>query len=157
MVRSTLSNLNPVELNYYPFVVSPDKCSESCNVLSPKICAQKKQKTCKNYHTCKTDYSMNPSRCVGDNGKYLKIIADTSVITCDKIISAMDIVSTKMRNTIVANVSINSNDNKVRYKIDSYILHTISLATILLLIITIICYHYAKHRSKLKGIDAITI
>ena len=123
----------------------------------PQKYVSKKKKTCKNYHTCKTDYSLNPSRCVCENGKYFKIIADTSVIACDKIISVMDIVSTKMRNTIATNVSINSNDNKVRYKIDSYILHTISLATISLLIITIICYHYAKHRSKQKGIDALAI
>ena len=33
---------------------------------------------------------------------------------------------------------------------DCYILHTVLLVIILLLIIAIICYHYAKHRSKLK-------
>ena len=45
-------------------------------------------------------------------------------------------------NTISTNLLINSDDKKVRYKIDCYILHTI----------TITCYHYAKHRSKLKNI-----
>ena len=39
MVRPTLIDLNPVELKYYPL-----KCSESCNVLSPKICFPKKTK-----------------------------------------------------------------------------------------------------------------
>ena len=62
-----------------------------------------------------------------------------------------------MINTIATNTSINSDDKKVRYKIDSYILHAILLVIILLLIITIICYHYAKHRSKQKGIDPLTI
>ena len=42
------------------------------------------------------------------------------MIACDEIISVMDIVSTKMTNTIAANVSINSDDKKVRYKIDCY-------------------------------------
>ena len=74
------------------------------------------------------------------------------MIACDEIISVMDIVSTKMTNTIVANVSINSDDKKVRYKIDCYIWNTVLLEIILLLTITIICYHYAKHRSKLKNI-----
>ena len=52
----------------------------------------------------------------------------------------MDIVSTKMTNAIATNVSINSDGKKVRYKIDSYILHTVLLVIILLLIITILCY-----------------
>ena len=41
-------------------------------------------------------------------------------------------------NTIAANVSINSDVEKVRYKIDCYILHTVLLGIILLLIITMI-------------------
>ena len=84
-------------------------------------------------------------------------IADTSDIMYDEIISVMDIVSTKKRNTIARNVSINSDDKKVRYKIDCCISDTVLLVIILLLIITIICYHYAKHRSKQKGINTLTI
>ena len=38
MIRPSLIDLNPVELKYYPFVISLDKCTGSCNVLSPKIC-----------------------------------------------------------------------------------------------------------------------
>ena len=38
MVRSTLIDLNPFDLKYYPFMISLDKCTGSCNVLSPKIC-----------------------------------------------------------------------------------------------------------------------
>ena len=81
----------------------------------------------------------------------------------------MDIVPTKMANAIAVNatntVSINCHNRNVRYKIDWnchnrnvrykidwYILHTVLLAIILLLIITVICYHCAKHRSKLKNI-----
>ena len=44
MVRPTLVDLNPVALKYYPFMINLDKCSESCNVLSPKICVPKETK-----------------------------------------------------------------------------------------------------------------
>ena len=91
------------------------------------------------------------------NSKYLKSIADTSVIECDEIILVTDIASTKMTNTIATNVTKNYHDKKARYKFDCYILYTILLLIILLLIITIICYHYAKHRSKQKGFDALAI
>ena len=148
-VRPTLIDLNPVELKYYPFMISLDKCNGSCNDLFPKLCVTEKTKDinvnvsnmtpngnesktmakhiscdckckfnsttcnsnqkwnnktrqceCKNYRKCKKDYSWNPSKRLFDNSKYLKSIADTSVIECDEIISAMDILSTKMRNTI---------------------------------------------------------
>ena len=44
MVRPTLIDLNPLELKNYSFMISLGKCSESCNVLSPKICVPKKAK-----------------------------------------------------------------------------------------------------------------
>ena len=44
MVRPTLINMNPVELKYYPFMMSLNKCTGSCNVLSPKICVPKETK-----------------------------------------------------------------------------------------------------------------
>ena len=44
IVRPTLVDLNPVELKYYPFMISLDKCNGSCNTLSPKICVPKKTK-----------------------------------------------------------------------------------------------------------------
>ena len=37
MVRPTLVGLNYVELNYYPFMISLNKCSGSFTALSPKI------------------------------------------------------------------------------------------------------------------------
>ena len=43
-VTATLIDLNPVELKYYLIVISLDKCSGSCNVLSPKICVPKETK-----------------------------------------------------------------------------------------------------------------
>ena len=41
MVRPTLINMNPVGLKYYPFMISLDKCTGSCNVLFPKICLKR--------------------------------------------------------------------------------------------------------------------
>ena len=79
------------------------------------------------------------------------------MISCDEITSVMDIVSTKMTNAIAAPLIINSDGKKVRYKIDYYFLHTVLTVTMLLLIITITCYHYVKHMSKQKNIGALTI
>ena len=179
MIRPTLIGLNPVELKYYLFMISLDKCNRSWNVLPLKTCVSKDDCKCKfssatcnsaqkcnnetcqceykNFRTHKKDYSWNPSTCICEKSKYLKNIADTSVIACDEIISVMDIASTKMTNTIATNVSVNCHNKKVRYKIDFYILHAILLAIILLLMITIAYYHYAKYRSKEKDIDALAI
>ena len=195
MVRLTLIDSNPVELKYYPFMFSLDKCSASCNSvddLSIKICVPSKTKdvtvkvfniitnwnqakilvkhipcdckcklnsaicnsnlkwnneTCqceyKNYHTYKNDYSWNPSKCICENGKYLKSIADDSKIVCDVIICVIDIV--------ITNASINSDCKKLRYKMDCYNLHTVLLVIILPFIIAIICYHHATHGSRLKN------
>ena len=44
MVRPTLIDLNPVELKYYLFIISSDKCTGSCNVFSPKTCVPKETK-----------------------------------------------------------------------------------------------------------------
>ena len=69
------------------------------------------------------------------------------MIECDEIITVMDIASTKMTNTTATNVtstaSVNCHSKKVK---DCYILHTVLLAVMLLLIITIIGYRYAKHK-----------
>ena len=44
MVRPTLIDLNPVELKYYPSLISLNKCTRSCNVLSAKLCVPKETK-----------------------------------------------------------------------------------------------------------------
>ena len=53
--------------------------------------------------------------------------------------------------------SINSDDKNVRYKMDFYILYRLLSVAIILFMISIICYHDAKHRSKQKNIDTLTI
>ena len=75
-------------------------------------------------------------------GKHFKSIADDKVIACDEIVS--------VTNSVITNVTIT-------YKMDCYILHTFLLVTICLYIIAIICYHYAKYRSKQKIIVTLTI
>ena len=44
MVRPTIMDMNPAELKYYPFMISLNKCTGSCIVLSPKICVPKETK-----------------------------------------------------------------------------------------------------------------
>ena len=44
MIRPTLTDMNSVELKYYPFMISLNKCNGSCNVLSPKMCVPKETK-----------------------------------------------------------------------------------------------------------------
>ena len=39
-----LIDLNPAEVKYYPFMISLDKCTGRCNVLSPRIRVPKKTK-----------------------------------------------------------------------------------------------------------------
>ena len=99
---------------------------------------------CKKYFMCKKDDSWNPTIFICENNKDLKSIVDDSVIVRDEIINVTDSVSTN-GSSAVSKISDNKN---VRYKTSCYILHTFLLVTILLFIITIICYHYAKHRSK---------
>ena len=60
------------------------------------------------------DYSWNPSTCICKNSKYLKSIADDSVIACDQIISVTDIVSKKMKNIAATNVIKNRHSKKSR-------------------------------------------
>ena len=39
MIRPTLIDLNYPGLKYYPIMISIDKCTGSCNALSPKMCS----------------------------------------------------------------------------------------------------------------------
>ena len=64
---------------------------------------------------------------------------------CYEILVVMNNLPTEKTNTIATNVlstaSINCHSKKVR---DCYILHKVLSVTIILLIITVICYHYVK-------------
>ena len=44
MVRTTFVDLNNIELKYYSFMISLNKLSGICNVLSPKMCFLKEKK-----------------------------------------------------------------------------------------------------------------
>ena len=50
--------------------------SPTCN-WNQKCNNETFQCECKNYHTCKKDYSWNSSTHICKNGKYLKSVADT--------------------------------------------------------------------------------
>ena len=48
MTRSTLIDLNSAKFNFFPFMISLDKCNGSCNAiddLSKKICVPSKTKS----------------------------------------------------------------------------------------------------------------
>ena len=96
---------------------------------------------------CQRSYIWNPATCSCKNGNYLGSIIDDSVITCDEIINAADSVLTN----VISTVSKNFYNKKVRYKMYCYIMHVVLLVIILLFMIAMICYHYAKHRSKQKN------
>ena len=78
--------------------------------------------------------------------KYLKSVAHTSEIDCDGIVFVIDIVATKMANTIATNItstastSINSHRKKVR---DCYMLHSF-------IFFTFGKYHYLLSSWKTK-------
>ena len=44
MVRPTLIDMNPVQVKYYPFMISLNKYTGVCNALYPKICVLKERK-----------------------------------------------------------------------------------------------------------------
>ena len=46
-IRLTFTDLNLVKLKYYPFMISLNKCTRSCNVLSPKNIFLKRKKILK--------------------------------------------------------------------------------------------------------------
>ena len=79
------------------------------------------------------------------------------MIACNEIISVVDIVSTKMTNTVATNVWINFHSEKVRCKNDSYILNSVLPRIILLMIITNICHYHAKNRLKQNPIVALAM
>ena len=59
---------------------------------------------CKWYHARKEDYSWNPSALICVNSRYLKSIADESVVVCNEVINVTDSVSTNVTNTLPTNV-----------------------------------------------------
>ena len=61
--------------------------------------------------------SWKPSPCSGENGRYLKSIANDLKIVCAETIYVMDIVLINVANTISTSVSRNPDGKKVRYKL----------------------------------------
>ena len=83
----------------------------------------------------------------------MKVIMENSKIVFEGIVNVMNIVSANVTSTMLTN----SNDKKVRYKMECYTLRTILLMIILLFIIAIKWYHYRKHRLKQKDTDTLII
>ena len=142
--------------------------SVTCN-SNQKWKNDKYQCECKKYRTCKGICSWNHSTCIFKNSEYLKSIVDDSVILYDEVKKVKNSLSINVTNNVPTNVtnavstdvtstmSINSDNNKIRYIMDCYIFHTFLLVTILLPIIVIIYYHWIKYRSKQNHICTIPI
>ena len=73
MIRPTVIDLNSDEFKYYPFIISLNKCTGSCNVLSPEIFVPKETKdvtvkafnmiTNKNESKAVADYTSCDCKC----------------------------------------------------------------------------------------------
>ena len=85
------------------------------------------------------------------NGEYLRSSIEDS-ITSDEIVNAAKSVSINVPTNVTYIVLTNFHNKKGRYKMGCYILCTVSLVIILLFTIAITCFHYTKHRSKLKNV-----
>ena len=80
MVRSTLIDMNSAELKYYPIMISLNKFTGSCSILSPKMCVPKKPKDVnvkafnmirnKDYTKAMTEYISCDSKCKFNNATY---------------------------------------------------------------------------------------
>ena len=107
---------------------------------------------CKNpkeHHVCKKGYTWNPAVCSLKNCEYVASSIEDSVITFGEIVNVAKSVSTNVPTNLISTVS-HFHIRKVRFKIDGYILYTILLVIILLFIIAIIFYHYAKLKNVLS-------
>ena len=80
--------------------------STTCN-LNQKWNNKTCQRECKNYCTCKKDCSWNPSIGSCEDIKYLKSIADTSVMACDEIILFANICQNVDVLTLYTNIKHN--------------------------------------------------
>ena len=78
--------------------------------------------------------------------KYLKSAVDDSKTVCGEIIWHGYCINKKDK--YYSYKCVNKPSKKLRCKIDSYILYPLSIVIILLQIIAIFHYHYAKHWSK---------
>ena len=48
------------------------------------------------HHVCEKDYTLNPSTCGSENGKYLESVIENLVIRCDEIREPTKAVPTKL-------------------------------------------------------------
>ena len=102
---------------------------------------------CKN----QKEYTACENTCSCENAEYLTSTIEDSTIMCDDVINVEYSVSTNGSANVISTVSTIFIKKVVR-KIDFYIVLTVLLVVILLFMIDIIYYNYAKHRSNLKNI-----
>ena len=91
-------------------------------------------------------YIWNPSTCVTIFNKYYWL-SDYGWQNCKRIIKCTKKIGQQMLSLLCQQVRYRKS---VRHKMNCYILHTVLLLMVLLFIIPVACYNYAKHRSKLN-------
>ena len=104
---------------------------------------------CKKSHVCEKDYVWNPATCNCENEKYLAIIMDNPMITCDEVIDPDAKLSPKDNDDETKTIPTNFNEKKATCKTQNfYILLAFLLITIALLIVVSIYCYLIKHRAK---------
>ena len=99
---------------------------------------------CNNYQTYKKGYSWNPNTRISEKSKYLKSIANDSVIACDEII-CYGYCFNKNGKYYSKNITANCHSKKVR---DCYIVQTVLLLLTIDIHITIDNCYYLLSLSK---------
>ena len=101
---------------------------------------------CKKIHVCEKDYVWDPAACNCENGKYLAIIKDNSVITCDELLESYG--------EEIKTIPTNLNEQNITVKAQNfYILLVFLLITIALLITvgkTKTFFTISRHKIKKK-------
>ena len=94
MIRPTVIDLNPIELRYYPIIISLNKCTESFNVLSPKICVPKETK----------DIHVEAFNMITNKNEAK---AMTEHISCDCKYKFNSTIVIKIKNGIIKHINVN--------------------------------------------------
>ena len=109
-----------------------------CN-SNPKWNNDKCRCECKNTeeHVCKKDYIWDPATCSSENGKYLGIIIDDYVITCNEIIDTVAQSYNKVIKTIPAKGTFTKTSPTKRTSTNIYILVFLLITIALLIAVSI--------------------
>ena len=96
MVRHTLIDMNSAGLKYYPFMISLNKCTGSCNAFSPKVWVPKETK----------DISVKAFNKITNKNKST---ATTNHVSCDCKCKFNSTTWNQIKNKIIKHFNMNVN------------------------------------------------